>query len=308
MKWIDTRRDLFSKDCPEWLNRFPVMPLRMLMKSLYLPVYAVLNSWVLKPEVLVLHYLEMPLTTRCTLRCSKCSNLMQYYSKGWDLPMEQAQKEIGLMLDTADRIYDFGLIGGESFLYPHLAELIKLLWQSKKVDQISLTTNGTVVPKDEALLIALAQRKILVKISDYGALSGKMTELIKLFDERKIRYRVMEMTGIWYDFGELHCRMRGEEELKRQFQSCASGCRSYLGGRLHFCPRSSHGTDMGIIPGAPGDYADLSHPDASRTQRRRELKKMQDIRSISACNYCDKGTALHVPIPAAEQSETMEEA
>lgn len=301
MKWLYDSLDLYYRECPEWLNRFPIKPLRRIIKLAYLPLFALRYPWVLKKDMLLLNYIEMPLTTRCTLRCAKCANLIQFYEHPWDIPLEIVLQDIDVMLNTADYIYEFGLIGGETLLYPQLTQIIKRLCRSRKVRKISLTTNGTLLPEDEGLLYALAHRKVFVKISNYGTHSRQLKELTDLFDEGQIKYKVLDLTGAWYDFGGLHIRNRNKEELKQQFKNCASACRSYLHGRLHYCPRSSHGTDLGFVPYNPCDCADLTNTSKERKKRRQELQKMNNIDYITACNYCDKGTSLHLQIPAAVQ-------
>ena len=292
---------LYRTVCPDWLNRFPSKILRLLIKTVAFPFIAIKNPVAFSPAKIALPYIEMPLTVRCTLRCVKCANLMQYYKHCWDMPYEDALRYIDILLDTADKIYQYGLIGGEPFLYPNLAGIVECLCTCGKVEKILILTNGTVVPKDEALLCALHNKKVSVRISDYGEKSRRLKEMTALFDEREICYKVENMVENWYDFGNLHVRGRNEEQLSRQFQMCSSTCTSYLNGRLHACPRSGHGMDLGLIPDRTGDYADLANL-IDRKQRRVEVRRFLNQKYITACDYCNKGTPDFVKLPmAAEQ-------
>lgn len=302
MSRFQQRLQLYWMVCPDRLNSLPNRVLRRIVKIAALPLFIFRYPWVVKPDMTALPYLEMPLTTSCTLRCAQCSNLMQYYNHPWELPPEDAFRYIDLVVNTVDRVFDYGLIGGETFLYPHLAEVVDYLCRIKKVGRISLTTNATVLPDDEALLSALAHRKVYVKISDYGALSHRLKELAALFDARGIKYRVLDLDDAWYDFGDLRCRGRDAETLRRQFKSCASGCRSYVRGQLHVCPRSGHGVDLGLIPEHKADYADLDGHAPDRKTRRKAVRRLLERDFVTACDYCDKGTPHHVPVPAAVQA------
>ncbi len=301
MTSLQTRKDLYWVLCPDWLAGIQPRILRRMVRIATLPDFLLRYPWLLKHDVLILYYLEMPLTTRCTMRCAKCANLMQYYARPWDLPPADAKRYIKKLLSTVDHVFDFGLIGGETFLYAGLAGMVAQLCRSGKVGRVSLTTNATVVPKDEALLRALSNHKVYVKISDYGPLSRHLEQLKALFNSWNIDYIVLDMDSTWYDFGGMHERGRSEAELRSQFQQCNAGCHSYVRGQLHVCPRSSHGADLGLVPDNPGDYADLGDPKLNRKQRRKAISDMLTLDYVAACNYCDKGTPLHVQIPAAEQ-------
>ena len=43
------------------------------------PIYFLRHARFFLPNYLALKYLDLLITTRCSLRCAKCSNLMQHY-------------------------------------------------------------------------------------------------------------------------------------------------------------------------------------------------------------------------------------
>jgi len=187
---------------PKWSNKIRPKPVRLALKAAVLPILILRYPHLLSSDSIGIRYLEMPLTTRCTLRCAKCASLMPYYNDHtWDLSCEDALRNIDILLDTVDQIIEFGLIGGETFLYPHLAEMVKHLCRCTRVHKISLVTNATLLPKDEELLLAMKNKKVFVEISDYGATSCRIKELTELLGSNKIRYVIAPMMANWYDFG-----------------------------------------------------------------------------------------------------------
>lgn len=89
--------------------------------------------------------LMLELTNRCNLHCIICPR--EYiYGKQMDqgcMPLEKAKQIIDEIYPYLDSI---GLTGlGETFLYPHLAEIVQYIKQKRKGIQITLSTNANFV-------------------------------------------------------------------------------------------------------------------------------------------------------------------
>jgi len=90
--------------------------------------------------------------------------------------------------------------------------------------------------------------------------------------------------------------------MRLQYKACSMFCFSYIQGRIHVCPRSGHGVDLGLIPDHPCDYADLSNRALSREKRREAVQRVLKLDCITACNFCNRGTPFFLKLPtAAEQ-------
>ena len=105
----------------------------------------------------------------------------------------------------------------------------------------------------------------------------------------------------WMDYGNVKKRNRTEKELKRQFSRCHSVCKSLVNGEVHICPRSSHGTDLGIIKGNERDYLDLLDDSVSISRKKKMLHNLFKKKYIMACDYCDYGTKFSKRVKVAEQ-------
>ncbi len=302
-------RELYNKAAkcaPKSVKRMKTSKRKLLLLLILFPFILMRNRWLLKDKALHLDYFEVVVTTRCTLKCKNCANLMQYYHRPMHVSWEVIEKSVTKLLECADRVERVGILGGEPLLYPDLDKVIDLLESSPKVKAIRVVTNGTLIPKDEKILKALAGRKVMVQLNNYlNAYTGVADELARLFDERKIRYRLLKKDGTeWVDYGDLSCRDRSEEELIKQFKSCKIDCRSLYNGKLFYCPRSGHGMDLELLSEVKEDYVDFTDGNLSVEKTREKLYELlYEKKYIEACNHCDKGTDFCKAIPAAVQVE-----
>ncbi len=243
-------------------------------------------------------YLEIPLTTKCSLNCKGCSNLIPCYKKRSDYDTDILIKSIRSFLECINNIVYVRLLGGEPFLSGNLYKVIKELLKSDKIQRIEIVTNGTIVPNDKKLLNLLKNGRIIVSISQYPFVD--FSKLTSFLDQNSIKYRVDEM-NFWMDYGNTLKRNKSNKELIHQYSSCHSVCKSLINGQLHLCPRSSHGTDLGIIKDNQDDYLDLLDKNLSITDKKIKLNQLLKKKCIKACDYCDFGTKKSTKIPVAEQ-------
>lgn len=126
------------------------VPYAALMKKFYLKKY--FEKRVLEGKVDI-PYLELVLTTRCTLRCESCNNLMQYFSPSnqYTCTLEGIIESLELLLSKVDSIARVRIIGGEPLLFKDLPQLIDYLDAQKKILTFSLVTNATIDFKDELM-------------------------------------------------------------------------------------------------------------------------------------------------------------
>lgn len=243
-------------------------------------------------------YLEIPITTRCSLRCKNCSNLIPCYKKPRDYNLDMLKKSIDSFLECINKIVFVRVLGGEPFLSKDLTEILKQLIDSNKVQRIEVVTNGTQVPKDKQLLNVLKNDRVVVCISEYPIVNP--AKLIETLDKNGISYRIDKM-AFWMDYGNVKKRNKSKKELIKQYSRCNSVCKSLVNGQLHLCPRSSHGTDLGIIKNNEDDYLDLLDDSISLEEKKKRMNKLFKRKYITACDYCDYGTSKCKKVPVSEQ-------
>lgn len=248
-------------------------------------------------------YIEIVLTTKCTLNCKGCSALMDYYDKRNDMSLDKNIKSLKRILDSCDSIDHLRLLGGEPLLYPNLYEMLYFIKNQEKINRVSIVTNGTLLIKDNKILDILKDSKFDVFISDYGKISRKKDELIKLLKTNNIRYILGNKDFMWRDYGDLECRNRKKSQLKKQFLNCEIMCTSILNGNIFHCPRNSHGTNLKKIPLKEQDYVNLLDDNIDIEQLRKKLYKFfyKYTPYVEACNHCDYATKELKSIPAGQQ-------
>ena len=257
----------------------------------------------LSGKVFNVKYTEIALTTVCTLNCKGCSALMGEYKEHYHTDINKNIKALERMLASVDSIRHLRLLGGEPLCYPNLYEMLLFVSMQDKIRKATIVTNGTLLIKDERIIEILKNKKFDVFISNYGETSRKKEELINQLESNNIKYTLSDEENLWRDYGNLECRNRSKKELEKQFLNCTIMCNSILEGKLHHCPRSTHGMNLKKIPVAKRDYIDLLDESLTQKQLRKDLYKFfyKYVPYVEACNYCNSGTKEMKNIPAGVQ-------
>lgn len=132
--------------------------------------------------------MDLVLTTRCSLKCESCANLMQYYEKPYDIPLDHIKKYMNRLSKISHEIKQVYVLGGEPFLYADLEEVIKYLNNIEKIKEIIVVTNGTIAWDNDKIKQTFGGQKVVIRISDYGELSKHKEELIEQLEEEEIPY------------------------------------------------------------------------------------------------------------------------
>ncbi len=235
-----------------------------------------------------LPYLEMFITTKCNLKCLKCSNLIPYCDDNKNYEVFDIKRDLELLLSKIDCLYRLKIHGGEVFLHPQLREIISFVNNYSKIKSIRMTTNGTIIPSDN-ILKEIAKGKIVVQISDYDLPNTKIDQLIKKFQSFGVKYVYLK-NQIWYDMGEC------EKRKNNQFAECSiKRCTSLFEGKVYVCSRGAIMTKKGII-------SDEGIPlTLEKTKLKKECKKLFKGKYSIACKYCNGDTRISNIVKAGEQ-------
>ncbi len=246
-----------------------------------------------------LKQLDFIVTTKCTLKCEKCLNLISQYNNPYDVNEDFILNSIKKIDESITFIHKFRILGGEPFCNPKLKEYLKLL-PIEKFGQIVIVTNGTIVPKDEELISLIKKKKIFIEISNYGNFSDKKDELIQLLRSKKIKYTCDKEQIEWYDYGDVIRYNKTEEQLNEQFFRCNMSYGIVLNGIIYFCPRQAHAHDLGLVKRKENEYVDLLSNSAK--ENRKQIKKIFSRKEyIEICKYCKYATPICRTIQSAKQ-------
>lgn len=245
-----------------------------------------------------LRQVELVLTTKCSLRCRDCANLMQYYEKPYDIEPKKVTAAFKKFVRYFDEINTVVLVGGEPLLSKNLTEIILFLADFHQVNHIHIFTNGTIIPHEKDIC-ALKNAKVKIIISDYGKLSRNRDNLINWCKKNKVKYHLKSEDLEWGYIGDMQPRKRTPKMLQKQFRNCNNYCRSILNGKLFYCPRAAHSDDLGYVKESR-DYVDLLSGKVSRSAI---MNIVYSLTYFAACDYCNYGTKEMVPIKPGVQMQ-----
>ena len=247
----------------------------------------------LAPWHFYLDFVEVSITTRCNLQCPGCANLMPFYQKPYDVDSSTVLQTIRKIGECIDLCGNFRLLGGEPFLHPDLPRFLAEI-PSEKCLRISIPTNATLIPQDPDLYEALRNKHVTVVLGNYPASAETQKLLIAKLEQECVSYE-LPGSGSWIDYGATVSHERSPKALRSQFLRCRLRSKSVLNGVMYYCPRHSHGFDLGMITRHDTEYVDILNNTAS--QNRKQIRKlMWRHKPVEACKYCLRGTDAAVDI------------
>ena len=245
-------------------------------------------------EKVILPRTPLMITTRCTLRCKECSNLIPHYEHPKDYDADEIIGWIKNICDAVDEWICLELVGGEPFLYRNLAKVLRYVLNEEKIQQVEFTSNASVMP-DQEIMDLLSNRKVYIRISQYPGVIDP-SQFMELLNEYGIRYILMENMR-WIKTGSLTSRERTVVELQYQYLNCipAKLCRTILNGKMYVCSKAASLMELGYTDDL--ETVDLTDKDNLRTN----LRRMLQLSYSKACNYCDEASKDEEVIEPAEQ-------
>ncbi len=245
-------------------------------------------------DVLILPRIPVILTTRCTLCCKECSNLIPYYNNPRDYAVVDIIKWIENLVNVVDEWIVLELVGGEPFLFIGLETVIENILRHDKIQRIELTTNGSIIP-NEKILKLFQNERVFIKISEYPGLV-QSDKLVNVLQNMQIKHRLIRDMR-WSRTGELVKRNRDKATLKSQYLNCgpAKICRTILNGKLYVCSKAASLAELGFAK-------DIENVDLMNTNGLKgRVKHFMEIEESKACDYCDMGTKDEIIIEPAMQ-------
>ena len=290
-------------------------PMTWILKKYFLKQY--FQKRVLQGKVDI-PYVEIVLTTKCTLRCESCNNLMQYFSakNQYTCTLEGILESLNCLLENVESIQRLRIIGGEPLMFKDLPQLVHAIEKRHKIRAFDIATNGTIVPKDELLRAFKDSKRFRkVSISDYSSAPNlkiplQQETLFKKLKEYGIDYSFLT-GGIWYKVEKIYKRNRTKEGVIKNFLACQMPCVSLMSGdrgkdearengHIFVCPIASSLSKLKGIEEFSGDYITLEKGDL-----RDKILNFYAQDFFKACDYCQDYSKPRVDIPAAIQTDAV---
>lgn len=252
---------------------------------------------------------QICLTERCSLKCKACAHACYAVdAHSQDMNIETAKKSVDSFFNKVDVIKEFVLIGGEPLLYKELAEIIAYIGERhrQKIIYFTITTNGTILPKQEVLDMC-KKYNVIVRISNYSStlqyLERKYEQLIARLKEEEISYILSTADYQWMDYGfETVNREWDEKELIRVFDECKIPCREIRGNKYYYCVMARSVSDNLNFGLGQNDYLDLNKIKKEDKKILLEFEMGYSEKGyLDMCNHCHGAEVVKHPIPVAEQ-------
>lgn len=251
---------------------------------------------------------QVSLTERCSLKCKYCAHGCNHVgSDSEDLEVGGVKKLVDTFFNKVDFVGEFVLIGGEPFLYKDLKEVIEYIGQNyrKKIGIFSITTNGTILPKEDVLEVC-KKHQTMLRISNYSNTITRLKEKYEILCERleteNVQYVLGDTETHWIDYGFGTFQRAEDENLVRVFRQCMTPCRELRDNKFYFCVMARSVSQNLHIPVGEEDYLDLNmiHEENKEEMLKYHLGYFKKG-YLDMCRYCRGAEATNYIIPAAEQ-------
>lgn len=232
----------------------------------------------------VIPYMTTLVTSKCTLRCKDCCNLMPYCTEPRNLSKEIVNSDVDRICKDIDCCVCMNITGGEPLLHENIDEIISNITAKEKILFVEMITNGTVIPS-RRVLESLKSEKLVVRISKYKRYS-KITQLAQLFEKEGIRYIIKEDFQ-WNNPGGIIRRNKEPERIKSEYLECWAGkyCKSIWNGKLYACARAAYLHELNISE----HQSDLIELSKENLKERLVNFYLSDY--VDACDFCDMENA-----------------
>jgi organic radical activating enzyme len=260
--------------------------------------------FVLKQKVHIFQT-DVLVTEKCNLACSFCNMFIPHYELPKHRDIQLILSDVDSYFNLVDYVSIFHLVGGEPFLHPNIKDIIEYILEkySDKIDKFIITTNGTVLPREEILEV-LKNNNVILSVSNYSnkleKLKSKVDRVLATYQHNNINHYVRNNIE-WYDFGDLRIKNNmSEEELINHFDSCTAPFRGLNDGKFYYCHLNTSAVLTKLFPPNENDYVNLSevYP--------KDLIKFDlgftELGYITFCDNCNGcNTGIKVPVSYKEQ-------
>ena len=225
----------------------------------------------------------------CTLKCKNCCECVPYFEKEKRnfVSSEEVIRDIKKLSASSKFLTLLEFVGGEPFLHPELAIILKSCLSIRNIGVIHIFTNGTVIPSDR-LCEVLSDKKISVYLSNYQAsLEPCLKERCDSTEKKLKEYGIQFFRGkkeSWSDFRSFRFIEKTEEQLTQGFSDCfLHNCNRLYKGRLFVCPHQYAGLTLGELT---TDNETINIHEYSKIELEAKLVQFRSLRYIDACRHC----------------------
>lgn len=229
----------------------------------------------------ILPGLNIIVSTYCNLSCKECSALIPDVKEKRHIPAKTVIADLERLFMVVDACATVDVIGGETFLYPELSEVVSYLIHQEKLQVIRLVTNGTILLSEETIK-AIKHPKVKVILSDYGYIE-KLAAVIHQLEENGISFEILTDMK-WIKTGPAKFMDKSERDIAGEYMVCNNGlvCKTLVDGKIFGCGRSARLWSLGAYT-SENDYREIG----TETDTRNAVHHIMNLDKMDACNYCN---------------------
>jgi organic radical activating enzyme len=243
--------------------------------------------------------LDIVISTRCSLKCQDCSNLMQYYKNPTNITFEEVKQNIDILMSKIEHIYEVRVIGGEPFMNNEAYEIINFFINHSAISKVVVYTNATIPFKTDKMK-GFGSKKLVFFITDYGSLSKNTRNILSKLDEIGVAFSVFPPRN-WTDSGRINHHKRSDSENQEIFNKCCGkNLYTLMGSRIYRCPFSANCDKLSAVPKEERNSVEVTASPDEIT------KYLYGKRFIPACDFCN-GRSFDAPeiIPAIQTQKPL---
>ncbi len=238
-------------------------------------------------EQLNILQMDFMVTERCSLKCSECLNLMQYYTSPQDESLETIKKTLTTIDANVDELMELRLLGGEPFMNKELYEIIDFASKLKNIKSVVIFSNGTIVPDEHKLELLTEKKRIIFFLSNYGVERQKIEQVKNTLCSVNFACYVADYTkGNWIKHSAFKANQLNKEETDKLFIQCTGKtCPTVLGGKLYVCEYAANAIRLEAVPHNESDWVRLEESGNIKSKMKQYLDRRE---AVCPCYYCDR--------------------
>jgi MoaA/NifB/PqqE/SkfB family radical SAM enzyme len=249
-----------------------------------------------------LFYIEVLITTECTLKCENCQAYIPYIDKEYRnfMRFDNYKRYIDNLITNIETLKYLRILGGEPLLHKDLDIILKYALEQKKIKKVFLVTNGTILLPDNVLAVLKQYNyKSAVDISNYSANKKllprlKAKEIIDKCKENNIEV-IYSRALLWAPISAASYHDRSVKDNEKYYISCHSLCVGICewNNQKH---DASH-IEAGIVPCIKAGVFNLSrignqkenkdYISLSKPVEKADFIKFYSNNDFDVCKYCN---------------------
>jgi organic radical activating enzyme len=273
------------------LKKTPLNVLKILMKVGVLAIDFFVFRNVRLP------YIEVSITTRCSLKCKDCYYYIPSLTENEQISMtfEEFKPYIDNLLINVKALQTLSLQGGEPLLNKDLPKMLSYVLANKKIKEVHITTNGTIVPSDETMeILSRFRKKGAIRLSNYSQNKAllprlKIEEILSKVKKYDVIVVNQKFETSWVKVSPINNFNRPQKTLEQYFLACGLPCVHIMGPNLYVCPRAAVYTVKGIYPIQSVSSQTTGRQESislSKPVSKSELINFYSNKYFYACNFC----------------------